>query len=530
MDGLHVFSLQEVDKLLDFDYSDDDIFSLRQQMKLPVSLISMCSPSIEHSTPLERAQSPTPSMLSDGDEPPTKRRRLSLSSLSDADEEDEDEEEDQPLAAQVSHPQLLDTPARKSNQRTGKKTSSMKSKSQTAPKSSMQPDVNGMNGYLPDAKVKVEEKMDESQLTRLATGVTIDAGPSSAAHHSLKLRKGIIQVTAVENDGTPRSLVILTGLKTLFRTQLPMMPREYIARLVYDKNSKALAIIKRGYKVVGGICYRPFPHRGFAEIVFFATASVDQVKGYGGMLMDHFKAHIRKTYATVMHFLTYADNFAVIFFKKQGFSKDITLHRSVWAGYIKDYEGGTIMQCTMLRKVDYLDKANIIARQRDAIIAKIREKSKSHIIYKGLDQFQEGEPEGVIVDPKDVPGLRESGWTPGMSTYSRSTPQSAEHNFMHRLLGDMKAQPNAWPFLIPVNGEEVVDYYEVIKRPMDLSSMEHRLNTNQYQNLKTFLDDAQLIFDNCRLYNPEGSIYVKHAVRLEKFMKELVADYAKRVA
>lgn len=40
------FSLQEVDKLLDFDYSDDDIFSLRQQMKLPVSLISMHSPSI----------------------------------------------------------------------------------------------------------------------------------------------------------------------------------------------------------------------------------------------------------------------------------------------------------------------------------------------------------------------------------------------------------------------------------------------------------------------------------------------------
>lgn len=123
-------------------------------------------------------------MLSDGDEPPTKRRRLSLSSLSDADEEEEDEEEDQPLAAQVSHPQPLDTPARKSNKRTGKKTSSMMSKSQTAPKSSMQPDVNGVNGHLPDAKVKVEEKMDESQLTRLATGVTIDAGPSSVAHVS----------------------------------------------------------------------------------------------------------------------------------------------------------------------------------------------------------------------------------------------------------------------------------------------------------------------------------------------------------
>lgn len=92
------------------------------------------------------------------------------------------------------------------------------------------------------------------------------------------MRQGIIQVTAVENDKKPRSLIIITGLKTLFQKQLPKMPRDYIARLVYDNNSKALAIIKHGYKVVGGICYRPFPQRGFAEIVFFATASVDQVK------------------------------------------------------------------------------------------------------------------------------------------------------------------------------------------------------------------------------------------------------------
>jgi histone acetyltransferase len=93
-----------------------------------------------------------------------------------------------------------------------------------------------------------------------------------------ELRQGIIKVAAVENDRNPRSLIILTGLKTLFQKQLPKMPREYIARLVYDTNSKALAIVKHGFKTVGGICYRPFPQRGFAEIVFFATASVDQVK------------------------------------------------------------------------------------------------------------------------------------------------------------------------------------------------------------------------------------------------------------
>ena len=109
------------------------------------------------------------------------------------------------------------------------------------------------------------------------------------------MRQGLIQVVAVENDKTQRSLIILTGLKTLFQKQLPKMPREYIARLVYDSNSKALVIIKHGYKVVGGICYRPFQQRGFAEIVFFATASVDQIKVRQKYRLDTTPCHM--TYA-----------------------------------------------------------------------------------------------------------------------------------------------------------------------------------------------------------------------------------------
>ena len=119
--------------------------------------------------------------------------------------------------------------------------------------------------------------------------------------------------------------------------------------------------------------------------------------------MDHFKAHIRKAYPDMYHFLTYADNYAVGYFRKQGFSKDITLERSRWAGYIKDYEGGTIMQCTMLSKVDYTQTRDIIAKQREAILEKIRERSRSHIIYDGLNIW--GHVNGPL-DPKQVPGLR----------------------------------------------------------------------------------------------------------------------------
>ncbi|CAE6538967.1 unnamed protein product, partial [Rhizoctonia solani] len=113
--------------------------------------------------------------------------------------------------------------------------------------------------------------------------------------------------------------------------------------------------------------------------------------GFGAHLMNKFKMYIREQMPTIEHFLTYADNFAIGYFKKQGFTKEITLPRSVWMGYIKDYEGGTIMQ---------------------AIIDKIKAKSKAHVIHPGLAQFKNGT--ATSVDYRDVPGLKESGWTPEM--------------------------------------------------------------------------------------------------------------------
>ncbi|KZV74420.1 Bromodomain-domain-containing protein [Peniophora sp. CONT] len=390
-----------------------------------------------------------------------------------------------------------------------------------------------MNGEITPAdgrpKITMEEQMSDKQLDRLAGGVTVDTGSAESMAPTEKpekpsmreLRTDVIRIIPVENDGEPLSRILLVNLKCLFQKQLPVMPREYIARLVFDHTSKSLAIIKRGYKVVGGICFRPFAHRGFAEIVFFATSSNDQEKGYGAMLMNHFKMHIRRVYPDMKHFLTYADNFAVGYFRKQGFTKDITLDRSVWAGYIKDYEGGTIMQCTLLDKVDYLDVASTVAAQREAILAKIRQMSKSHVIYPGLPQFQPGQPDGVIVDPKDVPGLRESGWTPDMIAPPAPAAISAtDRNIMNRVLSDMQTHSSSWPFKDPVSREEVPDYYNVIDSPMDLSTMAEKLDKGEYTTLEEFLNDCQLIFDNCKFYNPEDSIYVKSAVKLEECMHE----------
>lgn len=94
----------------------------------------------------------------------------------------------------------------------------------------------------------------------------------------LEEREGIIEFRVVNNDNSRDNMIILTGLKNIFQKQLPKMPREYIARLIYDRNHLSMAIVKKPLQVVGGITYRPFNHRRFAEIVFCAITSSEQVK------------------------------------------------------------------------------------------------------------------------------------------------------------------------------------------------------------------------------------------------------------
>jgi histone acetyltransferase len=57
-------------------------------------------------------------------------------------------------------------------------------------------------------------------------------------------RNAEIEFRAVNNDGSRESTIILTGLKGIFQKQLPKMPKDYIARLVYDRTHVSMAIVK----------------------------------------------------------------------------------------------------------------------------------------------------------------------------------------------------------------------------------------------------------------------------------------------
>ncbi|KAK1295966.1 Histone acetyltransferase GCN5 [Acorus calamus] len=349
--------------------------------------------------------------------------------------------------------------------------------------------------------------------------------------HKREEDAGRLRFLCYANDGIDQHMIWLIGLKNIFARQLPNMPKEYIVRLVMDRSHKSMMVIRHN-NVVGGITYRPYTSQKFGEIAFCAITGDEQVKGYGTRLMNHLKQHARDVDG-LTHFLTYADNNAVGYFIKQGFTKEITFEKERWHGYIKDYDGGILMEYKIDPKLPYTDLSTMVRRQRQAIDERIRELSNCHIVYSGID-FQKKEA-GIprkLIKVEDIPGLREAGWTPDQWGHSRfkssnvsadsSTYRQSLYSLMRNLLRAMIDHADAWPFKEPVDAREVPDYYDVIKDPMDLKIMSKRVDEQYYITLEMFIADARRMFANARTYNSPETIYYKCATRLEGFFSSRV--------
>jgi len=94
-----------------------------------------------------------------------------------------------------------------------------------------------------------------------------------------------------------------------------------------------------------------------------AITTSEQVKGYGTRLMNRLKDHAQKV--DLNYFLTYADNNAIEYFRKQGFTKCPTMPEARWKGFIKDYNGSTMMQCKIERDVKHQTIYEDVRKQRD---------------------------------------------------------------------------------------------------------------------------------------------------------------------
>jgi len=83
------------------------------------------------------------------------------------------------------------------------------------------------------------------------------------------------------------------------------------------------------------------------------------------------------------------------------------------------------------------------------------------------------------------------------------------------ILKPLMNHQNGWVFNVPVDPVELnlPDYFDIIKRPMDLGTVQRRLENGNFHSLEDFEHDVTLTFDNAMTYNQEGSVV--HAMARE---------------
>lgn len=223
---------------------------------------------------------------------------------------------------------------------------------------------------------------------------------------------GILEFVTIKNDRTHENMRLLIDLKNIFSRQLPKMPKEYISKLVFDRNHESLVILKNKNKIIGGICYRKYPTQHFAEIAFLAVTATEQVKGYGTRLMNKYKDKMQAE--NIEFLLTYADNYAIGYFKKQGFSKEHKMPAERWKGFIKDYDGGTFMECLIHASIDYCNISNIIKEQKMFIIEQVKNLCINDKKFPGLDftncDKEKKNETNTLLKIEEINGILASGW------------------------------------------------------------------------------------------------------------------------
>jgi bromodomain-containing factor 1 len=121
--------------------------------------------------------------------------------------------------------------------------------------------------------------------------------------------------------------------------------------------------------------------------------------------------------------------------------------------------------------------------------------------------------------PKDLP----------YSTKPRRKQNAAELKFCESVLKELHRKPYesiAFPFYHPVDpvALNIPDYFKIIKKPMDLSTIQEKLKVNAYDSADEFEADIRLMFNNCYKFNPPNQPVHKMGKELEEVFDQKWAE------
>jgi len=103
--------------------------------------------------------------------------------------------------------------------------------------------------------------------------------------------------------------------------------------------------------------------------------------------------------------------------------------------------------------------------------------------------------------------------------------QSEAHKKLLAVLRKLQRHPMSDPFLQPVDTKAVTDYLDLVKEPMDLSTVESRLFSGKYSSAHEFSTDIRKIWSNAFTYNPPESDVYQASSQLSAFFESLFTGH-----
>ncbi|XP_047189650.1 CREB-binding protein isoform X4 [Scophthalmus maximus] len=114
--------------------------------------------------------------------------------------------------------------------------------------------------------------------------------------------------------------------------------------------------------------------------------------------------------------------------------------------------------------------------------------------------------------------------SPSQSRRKIFKPEELRQALMPTLESLYRQDPESLPFRQPVDPMllGIPDYFDIVKNPIDLSTIKRKLDTGQYQEPWQYVDDVWLMFNNAWLYNRKTSRVYKYCSKLaEVFESEI---------
>jgi len=83
-----------------------------------------------------------------------------------------------------------------------------------------------------------------------------------------------------------------------------------------------------------------------------------------------------------------------------------------------------------------------------------------------------------------------------------------DFNKLNEIIDNLKIVDSDMNFHFPVDWKafNLLDYPSIVRHPMDLTTLQTNLKERKYQLVSEVLDHINLIWDNCKTYNYEGSV------------------------